>query len=260
MRRATPTLLPDKTVRRRLFWVGSGVFSALVVITLVIWFAWPREKSLADILFEAGYLEITPPSTFSGPGTINAVEFRSDGKVALHPTCDMAPELLVGKMKKSQTIDRELTHLLDKKLNVSGEIKELFEAAIGINRINSVHLKLENTNILLVSDETLISARHALIKGPCEEAVIENIANGGRVCQTRAVLEADVSYEIEYNDTVSLDERARLSSQAAAKFNLKAHSTDRITGRQLFFGVRLAPSAIRPNHESDGTLSCIFNN
>jgi hypothetical protein len=98
----------------------------------------------------------------------------------------------------------------------------------------------------LITDESLISARHALLKGECEDAVIENVSNGGIVCQTRSVLEADVMYEIKYSDTVSIDERARLTSEAAAKLNLDARQDagNRISGHQLFFGVKLAPRPI----------------
>src|SRR5262249_37080982 len=99
---------------------------------------------------------------------------------------------------------------------------------------------------LLITDESLISARRALVKGECEDAIIENISNGGIVCQTRAVLEADVVYEINYDDTVSIGERAKLTSEAAAKLNLDARqdADNRISGHQLFFGVKLAPNPI----------------
>jgi hypothetical protein len=107
-------------------------------------------------------------------------------------------------------------------------------------------LKLENANILLIADEALLSARHDLLKNTCEEAILENISAGGIVCQTRAVLEADVTYEIRYDDTISIGERVRLSAAAAEKLNLDARqdSADRIMGHELFFGIKLAPNAI----------------
>jgi hypothetical protein len=125
-------------------------------------------------------------------------------------------------------------------------IKLKWVALAGISHISSIHLKLENANILLVSDESLISARHALLKCECEDAVIENVSNGGIVCQTRSVLEADVIFEIKYDDAVSIGERAKLTSEAAAKLNLDARqgADNRISGHQLFFGVKLAPKPI----------------
>ena len=201
---------------------------------------------MSAILLETGYFENVLPDTFSGPGTINTVEFLSDGKVALHPTCNVGAGFLADKIQRSQTIDRELKQTLEKKLDVSGEIRQKLAAVAGISQIESVHLKLENANILLITDEALLSARHDLLKGTCEEAILENISAGGIVCQTRAVLEADVTYEIGYKDRVSIGERARLSAAAAAKLNLDARQDldDRITGRQLFFGIKLAPKAI----------------
>ena len=244
MRRAKPALLPGKAINLKWLGAGIGVFVALVIV--VVWFTRPQEKTLTDILLESGYYENVPPTTFSGPGTINTVEFLSNGKVALHPTCDVTPDLLAGKIQKSQTIDRDLRQVLEKQLDVSGEIREKLAAAAGLSQINSIHLKLENANVLLITDEALLSARDALLKGRCEDAIVLNISNGGMVCQTRAVLEADVIYDIEYSNKVSIGERARLSAEAAAKLKLDAHqdSENRISGRQLFYGVKLASNPI----------------
>ena len=87
--------------------------------------------------------------------------------------------------------------------------------------------------------------RHHLGGFVGEEAVEWNISNGGIVRQTRAVLEADVTHEMTYNDEVSVDEQARFSSEAAAKLDLVASqdSTNRISGRRLFYGIKLAPDA-----------------
>ena len=248
MRRAKPALLPRKTIKLRWVWVGSGTFVAIALVIVAVWFTWPRQGkgTITAILLETGYFEIVPPTTFGGPGTINTIEFLSNGKVEMHPTCDVEPGFLGDKIQKSQTIDRELKQSLEKTLDVSAEVTQKLEALAGIRQISSIHLKLENANILLVSDESLISARHALLKGECEDAVIENVSNGGIVCQTRSVLEADVIFEIKYDDTVSIGERAKLTSEAAAKLNLDARqdADNRISGHQLFFGVKLAPKPI----------------
>jgi hypothetical protein len=258
MRRAKPALLPSK-IKFKWVWVGSGAFIAIALVMVAVWFAWPRQgkETITAILLETGYFEIVPPTTFGGPGTINTIEFLSNGKVEMHPTCDVESGFLAGKIQRSQTIDRELKQSLEKKLDVSAEVREKLEAVAGISQISSINLKLENANILLVSDETLISARHALLKGECEEAVIENISNGGIVCQTRSVLEADVVFEIKYDDTVSIGERAQLTSEAATKLNLDARqdADNRISGHQLFFGVKLAPKPIVLGSNA-GELKC----
>jgi hypothetical protein len=248
MRRAEPTLLPSKTIKRKWVGLGSGIFIAIALVIVVVWFTWPRPKgTIAAILTETGYLEIIPPTTFSGPGTINTIELLGNGKVKLHQTCDVEPGLLADKIQKSQTIDRESKQSIEKTLDVSAEIRKKLEAVAGISQISFIHLKLENANILSVTDESLISARKsALLKDNCAEAVMENVSGGGIVCQTRSVIVADVIYEIKYNDTVSIGERAKLTSEAAAKLNLDAREDvdDQISGHQLFFGVRLAPNPI----------------
>ena len=248
MRRTKPALLPSKALKLKWLGVGSGIFIAIALVIVAVWFKWPRQgkETITAILLETGYFEIVPPSTFGGPGTINTVEFLSNGKVEMHPTCDVGPGFLADKIQTSQTVDRELKQSLEKNLDVSAEIREKLAAVAGISEISSIHLSLENAHILLITDESLISARNTLLKKECEEAVLENISNGGLVCQTRSVLEADVVYEIKYDDAVSIGERARLTSEVAAKLNLdaKQDADNRVSGHQLFFGVRLAPSPI----------------
>ncbi|TWB62522.1 hypothetical protein [Bradyrhizobium sacchari] len=115
-----------------------------------------------------------------------------------------------------------------------------------MEQVDSIHLKLENANILLISDEALISTRNALLKAECDDTITQNISSGGVVCQTRSVLEADVVYEIKYHNKISMEERAKLTSEIAAKLDLDAHqgADDKVSGSQLFFGIRLSPNPI----------------
>ena len=189
---------------------------------------------------------MVPPSTFGGPGTINTIEYLSNGRLELHPTCEVDPALLAGKIRKSPTVDRDLKQSLEKKLDVSAQVRDKLSAVAGMQQVEIVHLKLENANILLISDESLISTRNALLKAECEDAVAQNVSSGGVVCQTRSVLEADVVYEIKYHNTISMEERAKLTSEIATKLDLDVHqgADDKVSGSQLFFGIRLSPNPI----------------
>ncbi|WP_244550178.1 hypothetical protein [Bradyrhizobium sp. cf659] len=214
---------------------------------VAVWVGFPRKKqTITAILSETGYFEVVPPSTFGGPGTINTIEYLSDGRLELHPTCDVDPTLLASKIQKSRTVDRELKQSLEKKLDVSAEVREKLSAVAGMQQVEAVNLKLENANILLISDESLISARNALLKAECEDAVTLNVSSGGVVCQTRSVLEADVVYEIKYHNKISMEEKAKLTSEIAAKLDLDVHqgANDKVSGSQLFFGIRLSPNPI----------------
>src|ERR1700730_7840055 len=159
MWRAKPTLLPRKTIKFKWVWVGSGTFIAIALVIVAVWFAWPRrgKETITALLLETGYFEIVPPTTFGGPGTINTIEFLSNGQVEMHPQCEVEPGFLADKVQRSQTVDRELKQSLEKKLDVSAEVREKLAAVTGITQISSINLKLENTNILLITDESLIS-------------------------------------------------------------------------------------------------------
>ena len=247
MRRTKSALLSEKVASRKWLWLGGGVFVAIGLVMVSVWAGFPRKKqTITAILSETGYFEVVPPSTFGGPGTINTIEYLSNGRLELHPTCDIDPMLLTGKIQKSPTVDRDLKQSLEKNLDVSAQVRDKLSAVAGMQQVDSIHLKLENANILLISDESLMSTRNALLKNECEDAVTLNISSGGVVCQTRSVLEADVVYEIKYQNKVSMEERAKLTSEIAAKLDLDAHegADDKVSGSQLFFGIRLSPNPI----------------
>lgn len=247
MRRAKPVVLSGKIASRKWLWLGCGVFAAIALVMVATWAGFPRKKqTITAILSETGYFEVVPPSTFGGPGTINTIEYLSNGRLELHPTCDVDPALLAGKIQKSPTVDRELKQSLEKNLDVSAQVRDKLSAVAGMEQVESIKLKLENANILLISDESLISTRNALLKAECEDAVTLNISSGGVVCQTRSVLEADVVYEIKYHNKISMEERAKLTSEIAAKLDLDAQQgvNDKVSGSQLFFGIRLSPNPI----------------
>ena len=247
MRRTKPVVLPAKVASRKWLWLGSLVFVATGLVMVAAWVGYPRKKqTIAAILSETGYFEVVPPSTFGGPGTINTIEYLSNGRLELHPTCDIDPALLADKIRKSPTVDRDLKQSLEKNLDVSAQVRDKLSTVAGMQQVDSIHLKLENANILLISDESLISTRNALLKAECEDAIALNLSSGGVVCQTRSVLEADVVYEIKYHNTISMEERAKLTSEIAAKLELDAHqgSDDKVSGSQLFFGIRLSPNPI----------------
>lgn len=247
MRREKPAVLPREIAGRKWLWLGGVVFVAIAVVMVAVFVGFPRKKqTITAILSDTGYFEVVPPSTFGGPGTINTIEYLSDGRLELHPTCDVDPALLVGKIQKSRTVDRDLKQSLEKKLDVSAQVRDKLSAVAGMQQVEAVNLKLENANILLISDESLISTRNALLKAECEDAVTMNVSSGGVVCQTRSVLEADVVYEIKYREKVSMEEKAKLTSEIAAKLDLDVHqgAEDKVSGSQLFFGIRLSPNPI----------------
>ncbi|MBP1096428.1 hypothetical protein [Bradyrhizobium diazoefficiens] len=247
MRRTKSVVLPGKVTSRKWLWLGSGVFVAIGLVMVAVFVGIPRKKqTITAILSETGYFEVVPPSTFGGPGTINTIEYLSNGRLELHPTCDVDPALLASKIQKSRTVDRDLKQTLEKKLDVSAEVREKLSAVAGMQQVEAVNLRLENANILLISDESLISTRNALLKAECEDAVAQNVSSGGVVCQTRSVLEADVVYEIKYHNKISMEEKAKLTSEIAAKLDLDVHqgADDKVSGSQLFFGIRLSPNPI----------------
>ena len=95
---------------------NAAVVGALLLAGVLIWFFMPlgRSFALADLLGEQGYWETVPPAEYYLPGTFNTIEVRSDGKVAIYPTCKIDPELLARMTLHSHTMDHTFAERLNK--------------------------------------------------------------------------------------------------------------------------------------------------
>ena len=139
MRREKPVVLPGKVTSRKWLWLGSLVFVAIGLVMVWGLGGFPRKKqTITAILSETGYFEVVPPSTFGGPGTINTIEYLSNGRLELHPTCDIDPALLADKIRKSPTVDRDLKQSLEKNLDVSAQVRDKLSAVAGMQQVDSI--------------------------------------------------------------------------------------------------------------------------
>lgn len=242
-------------IRRRQLTIAALALPSVVVVAL---FA-PRFVSpSADpsaLLQDAGYLLINPPSRFHGPGTLNTVEktwysnFLGSGSLHLHPTCELNEDDLLQISHESETVDQRITERLSQSIDVRSILESKLESKAAAKSVKSIHVTFENMRILLMSHEKLLELQEKLLAGSCERAVLYNINSGGRVCQTQAVLQADLIYTIEYQDGLSSSQQLELTKQIASEINLEGGhgGTNQITGNGLYYGIRLMPRCIELN-------------
>jgi hypothetical protein len=237
-------LLPKLITRKNLPKTLGGIGVACVTV----WYMQPigNTHALASLLGDQGYWEIAAPADFYLPGTINTIEVRSDGKIELHPTCTIAPELLAKVTIKSRTIDRDLARRLDRKFDVSAQLQDLVSAGIGGSKGAKLNMSFRNSGILTVTDEDLWRLQREVVKEACREAIQWNINNGGRVCQTRSALRGDLVYDVLYGERISVEEKGKLTTELAATLKLATDEqrADRMLGNGLIYGVKLLPAGI----------------
>jgi len=234
--------------------LAAGAF-ALIVAS--IWFLPTRRASTpADLLH--GYLESVPPAEFYVPGMINTVEVRSDGKIALHPTCKIDAGLLTKITIDSRTVDHTLAEQLKKKFDVSGRIQELVSMEIEGNKTKKINVSLLNSRILHVPDEQLMLLQREVIKGTCQEVIERHINSGAKVCQTRAALRGDLVYDIIYEEGISAGEQAKLTGDIAARLGVEViqGQAARMRGKDLIYGVKFGRDGILLNTPNAKPTEC----
>src|SRR5262249_34220712 len=133
MRRTKSALLSEKVASRKWLWLGCGGFVPIGLVMVSVCARVPRKKqTITAILSETGYYEVVSPITLGGPGSINTIEYLSNGRLELHPTCAVDPALLNGKIQKSRTVDRGLKRSLEKKPDVSAQVRDKLSAVAGM--------------------------------------------------------------------------------------------------------------------------------
>lgn len=198
------------------------------------------------LLEQAGYLVMNPPSRFHGPGTLNTVESFGNGALQLHPTCELNDSALHLVPVESETVDQSIRERLSGSFDVSSRLREKLDSTTFAETVKSVNVTFKNMRILLMSHEKLLELQGQILNGSCEQAILYNIDAGARVCQTEAVLQADMVYTIEYRDGVSSSQQVDFTKEIASKVDIEAGHTraNEITGEGLFYGIKLMPRCI----------------
>jgi len=231
---------------------------AVAAVAGLIWFMEPLgdDTAFQNLLGEYGYWETAPPADFYLPGTINTVEVRSNGKVAIYPTCNIDPQTLAKITLHSRTIDRTLAERLNKGFNLSGRLKDFLPVGVDAHKAKGVNLSLQNSTLLQITEEELLLVQREIIKDACQEAIEISIKSGARVCQTRAALMGDVVYDIVYDKGGSAGTN---NDGPTVKVDSNGENSDRIVGKGLIYGVSFAQGGILYNTPDAKPTDCLVN-
>jgi len=174
-----------------------------------------RGASLADTLKRGGYLEIRPAANFDGPGTIVTVDSETDEFVMLHPACNMNWKEVSDLWQVSPSLDTESARRLSGTFTLGAE----FQAATGIElgAAGEVDVRLENTKVLVISDESRSDLQVQYLKDGCLAAVKAMVSRTKKcVTQPISALQADVSYRVKFSNTVTAEEKAATLDKLSA--------------------------------------------
>jgi len=198
-------------------------------------------NNLGELLMEEGYLEPAPPSRLYGPGTINMVETRPDGKLRLHRTCTVPEDALTPMWVVSEAGHRNFANHAQDEMVASAEARRFAGSEAAAQRVTRITVSLQDMRVVTMSHEDLIKVQREYITGSCEEVVVHNLKAGAKVCQTDEVLQADLVYRVSYADGLEITEKADIAKQISASLNLTEDSSqvDELRGENLFYGIKL---------------------
>jgi hypothetical protein len=212
----------------------------------------------ADILKHYGYLEIRPASLLNGPGTIDHIDKITDNYVMLHLACKMDMDELKAAWEESRTLDANLTQQLQGNFKLAGAILESIKSDIGFDKVEDVSVSFSNTNIVQLDDETTDKFRLKYLAGDCG-GVIKRSYPKTCITQPYEVLRSDIIYLISYKQNLSAEEKAKLNTKLAPilsdSVSLDRNDSNKITGQNVFIGIKLSEVCIVPNEPDAKVLT-----
>jgi len=206
-----------------------------------------------DVLYKMGYYPIMPPSQFYGPGTFNTVEKLDNGTIDLHPLCKTDQMTLKNYWEESPTTNREFLYALEKRADVKAKVLSQFASSIASDTVQNVKGSYNESKIILMPKESLIKIQKEYLQGPCEEAVQINLQEGGEVCQSVSVIQANIVYEVIFNDKIASDLKANIVEKTKTFLGaeVKFVEDNKIAGDELFFAVKLSKHCLTMNGEKN---------
>ena len=146
----------------------------------------------------------------------------------------------------SATVDQSIKERLSRSFDVSSNLMGRLDSEALAEKVKSVNVTFKNMRILLMSHERLLKLQQTILSGSCEQAILYNIEAGAKVCQTEAVLQADMVYTIEYVDNLSSSHQAELTKEIASKVKIEGsrQRANEVTGKALYYGIKLMPRCI----------------
>ena len=206
-----------------------------------------------DVLYKMGYYPIVPPSQFYGPGTFNTVEKLDDGTIDLHPLCRIDKMTLKNYWEVSPTTNKEFLYALEKRAGVKAEILSQFASSIASDTVQNVKGSYSESKIILMPKESLIKIQKEHLQGPCEEAVEVNLQEGGEVCQSMSVIQANIVYEVIFKDKIESELKAEIVEKTKTFLGaeVKFVGDNKIMGDDLFFAVKLSKHCLTTKGEKN---------
>jgi hypothetical protein len=202
---------------------------------------------------------VIPPADFFAPGTILTVEVLDQGKVRLHPTCTVEPDLLAAYRMESASVDRSLTQELEKGFRVGVDLG-FSSAAGGRDRDVTAYITLVDVKLHLMSTENLFELREKVFETQenCDDAIVWNLEAGAMVCQAEQAYMANVRMRIDGSEDMTFEERVDVIAAVTAELEARGLHTfsDEQRGDGLYFGVRLGDTGFILNHPEATLVSC----
>lgn len=196
-------------------------------------------QDIGSLLREYGYLELRPPSTLVPPGTV--IHVRNRDPLVVGIICNQKASL--GEklsLETSRSVTSDLTSKASRTFKLSADYLNLLKAEAKYKYINNIELHLSNVSLYEIPD-FIVLENFGNRRESCQKAIERRLSQGEEVTMIKAVLMADVVYNVEFETAVGLELGAKeaIVRQLAGELGADAGTANSqlVKGNSLFWGV-----------------------
>lgn len=176
----------------------AGVIGVPAALGVGGWLYWNSTDVLEDTIWDLEFVPIKLPSKNYTIGSI--VHVNGSGRIK-RTVCEAAPALTDDLIRDSSTEDIVRSELRHSQFAFMGKAVNRMNAKLNEKAVREVTLEFVDVRVREIADDaSLNKIQHVLLNdGNCREAVVRLLQAHEYVCQSTALLEASVRYQVNYD-------------------------------------------------------------
>lgn len=197
-----------------------------------------KQATLPDLFKSEGFAELRPPSKLLPPGTM--IYKLEENPLQVGIACTQEASLGPGlEVESSGTTTSSFAKSVKRELTLAPEDLGLVTAQTQYSKIASIDAQLANVTVYELPVST-VAERIAQRSDACKAAVEILTRDEKEIGLVTAVIEADVTYTIDFDQSVSAELQSEITGKLGIELGLDAGSASNntIAGEGLYWGLR----------------------
>lgn len=233
---------PRSNSRKYVVIIALVILVPAAVFLAAKYFYFTEPECIDNIVAEYGFVPIQPPSTLAQPGTWVTVSKEKPLQVGvLCPAESALGPGLDQRLLPSPSVEQQFTARLGSSYSLGAKALQQLKGKVAFKQVRNISFRLVNVRCVEIPDD-LVFERLKQRTADCQQAIVLRMNLSEPVSMIKAVLIADMEYQVEFEKQLDAGSEAEIRKKLALELNLRLADTSggtrRMVGKSLIWGVR----------------------